>query len=115
MPKRRPPGPSPQNRRRRRRDSAPNLPSEQYTTPDEVSPESPPVEAQALRPSQAAPAARSSMRPTMRRGFVPGAGRIAPAPAIEADYRYVVQDLRQIGILAGAGIAILIALSFILQ
>jgi hypothetical protein len=114
MPKRRPPGPSPQNRRRRRRDSAPNLPSEQYTTPDEVSPESLPAEAQPPRPSQAAPAARS-MRPTMRRGFVPGAGRIAPPPAIDADYRYVIQDLRQIGILAGAGIVILIALSFVLQ
>jgi hypothetical protein len=114
MPKRRPGGPSPQNRRRRRRDAAPNLPREQYVSPDDVSPETP-DEPGAPRPAPAVPAAGRSVRPTMRRGFVPGAPRMAPPPAIEADYRYVIQDLRQIGVLAAAGIAILVVLSFVLQ
>ena len=113
MPKRRPGGPSPQNRRRRRRDAAPNLPRDVYAPPDDAASESDEQPAR-LRPVQGAPAGRS-MRPTMRRGFVPGSTRIAPQPALEIDYRYVIQDLRQIGILAGAGILILVALSFFLQ
>ena len=114
MPKRRGGGPSPQNRRRRRRDSAPNLPRELYTAPDEVSPESPSDEVQP-RPVPAAVPAGRAMRPTMRRGFVPGAARAAAPPPIEADYRYVIKDLRQIGVLAAAGLLILVVLSFLLQ
>jgi hypothetical protein len=113
MPKRRPGGPSPQNRRRRRRDGAPNLPRDVYASPEDAAAE-PAEQPTQPRPTQGAPAGRS-MRPTMRRGFVPGATRIAPQPALEVDYRYVIKDLRQIGILAGAGILILVALSFFLQ
>lgn len=109
MPKRRSSGPNPQNRRRRRRDSAPNLPREQYIAPDADSP------VEGSRPAEAAPPGRP-MRPTMRRGFVPGStARIAPRPTVEVDYRYVMRDLRNIGILAAGGIAILVALSFALQ
>ena len=114
MPRRRPGGPSPQNRRRRRRDAAPNLPREQYVSPDDVSPESPEDGATQPRLAQSTPTGRP-LRPTMRRGFVPGAPRIAPAAPIDADYRYVIKDLRTIGILAGAGVLILVVLSFVLQ
>jgi hypothetical protein len=55
------------------------------------------------------------MRPTMRRGFVPGAARVASQPDLDLDYTYVVRDLRQIGLLAAAGLVILVALSFIVQ
>jgi hypothetical protein len=113
MPKRRPPGPSPQNRRRRRRDSGPNLPREPYAAPDEAPPE-PPDQPLQTRPAPAVPTGRP-MRPTMRRGFVPGVSPTRPAPTLDVDYRYVIQDLRQIGVLAGAGLLILVALSFVLQ
>ena len=102
------------NRRRRRRDAGPNLPREPYLDgASEAGPVEPPPPAYPT--SVPAPTGRP-LRPTLRRGIVGAPGRAAaPPPPVEVDYSYVVQDLRQIAILAAAGFAVLIGLSFVVR
>src|SRR5262245_12398295 len=109
MPKRRVPGHL--NRRPRRRDDArPNLPA--ASTPAE------PSEAAAAAPAGPTPPvpAGRPLRPTQRLGtpgrFVRSA---APAPEIELDYRQVMGDLRQIGVLAAIAFAVLIGLALVIR
>jgi hypothetical protein len=114
MPKKRIPGHL--SRRRRRRDAGPNLPRETYLegTPAPEPVEQPP--AFASRPEGTRPAAAARpLRPTLRRGIAGSPGRVAPPPPVEVDYSYVLDDLRQIAILAVAGFAVLIGLSFVVR
>jgi hypothetical protein len=116
MPKKRVPGHL--NRRRRRRDAGPNLPSENYVeSPPETaaSETAAPGAAPPPRPASVPAAGGRPLRPTLRRGVVGGPGRPAAPPPLQADYTYVVQDLRQIALLAGAGFLILVGLSFVLR
>ncbi|HEV8634662.1 MAG TPA: hypothetical protein VG370_10560 [Chloroflexota bacterium] len=110
MPKKRIPGHL--KRRPRRRDATPNLPREtRLESAAEPSPtEQPPAYAASVPATSGRP-----LRPTLRRGIVGPSGRPARPPAVEIDYRYVVQDLRQIAVLAAVGFAILIGLSFVVR
>jgi hypothetical protein len=110
MPKRRVPGHL-QRTGRRRRDRQPNVP--------------PPVERPTDRPSDAAEAteqvgttAGRPLRPTLRGAGGTGARfvRSAPAPLdLSTEYRYVVRDLRQIGLLAAVAFVILGVLAFVIR
>ena len=112
MPKKRVPGHL--NRRRRRRDGGPNLPRESGL--DGTAPEAPPAEPAPTYSTGVPTPTGRPLRPTLRRGMVGAPGRAAaPPPPVEADYSYVIHDLRQIGILAAAGFAILIGLSFVVR
>src|SRR5262245_22282958 len=108
MPKRRVPGHL--NRRPRRRDdSRPNLPS--------APPPLEPARDAATAPEAGAPTPGGRPpRPTQRLG---GASRFvrsaAPPPEVQIDYRQVVADLRQIGILAAIAFLILIGLTFVIR
>ena len=119
MPKKRVPGHL--NRRRRRRDGGPNLPREtQLEGVPEQAPSEPPAYAASVPAASAAyppaaPAGGRPLRPTLRRGVVGPTGRAPAPPTVEIDYRYVVHDLRQIGVLAAAGFVILIVLSFVVR
>jgi hypothetical protein len=110
MPKRRPPGHL-QRTGRRRRDRTPNVPpppSERAVEPLGEEPTTAPV--------APAPVARP-LRPTLR-GTSPAA-RLArtaqPLLDVEAEYRYVLGDLRQIGVLAVAAFIVLGILAVVIR
>ena len=111
MPKKRVPGHL--NRRRRRRDAGPNLPASSYV---EGASEAEPVEpAPPTYPAGVPAPTGRPLRPTLRRGIVGSPGRAVAPPPVEVDYSYVVHDLRQIAVLAAAGFAVLIGLSFVVR
>ena len=109
MPKRRVPGHLHRAKRARRRIDGP-----QTETPDAQQPAGESDGAPESAPAPIFQPADRALRPTQRAG-APRFVRGTPAPEPQVDYRYVVKDLRQIGILATGAFVILIGLSFVIR
>lgn len=107
MPKRRVPGHL-QRTGRRRRDRAPNVPP--------VAPRPPTRPEAAEQPTGADAVAGRPLRPTLRAAAGPRLARtVQPALDLAEEYRYVVRDLRQIGVLALLAFLVLGALAVVIR
>ena len=59
--------------------------------------------------------ATGRVRPTQRGSTFRAVPRVANSPDLQADYDYVVHDLRQIGILTAMAVVVLIGLTFVIR
>ncbi len=71
--------------------------------------------ARQVAPTPAGTSSFGKVRPTQRGNTFRSAPRVAVSPDLQADYDYVVHDLRQIGILTAMAVIVLIGLTFVIR
>ena len=114
MPKRLPGGRPAKDRRPKKRAPVPQAtvpaPADGSSPVLHESVAQPPVEPRAIsQRTSPAPVVRQSVLASVRR---PGKPTVAP---MQTDYSYIAKDLRRIGLLAGVGMAVLVALTFVVR
>ena len=78
-------------------------------------PSSPQLLYPASQPFAMGTSATGRVRPTQRGNTFRAVPRVANSPDLQADYDYVVHDLRQIGILTAMAVVVLIGLTFVIR